>query len=81
MADDPKKSPRWTHIRVPVAIAQRINALVEATERAYAEGRVELPSSMADRVPAWFVIDNALNEQEARRERSRRPRRKTPAES
>jgi hypothetical protein len=31
---------------------------------------------MSDRVPVWFVIANALNEQEARRERSRRPRRK-----
>jgi hypothetical protein len=65
---------RWTHIRVPVELAERITRLAEATETAYAEGRIELPNAMAEHVPLWFVIANAIDEQEARRERSRRPR-------
>lgn len=65
---------RWTHIRIPVELAERINRLAEQTLAAHAEGRITLPTEMAERVPAWFVVENALDEQEARRERSRRPR-------
>jgi hypothetical protein len=68
---------RWTHVRVPVALAGRLDTLARKMERDYAEGRVSLPGEMADRVPVWFVIAAALDEQEARRERSRRPRKRS----
>ncbi len=43
---------------------------------AHGEGRLTLPNAMVEYVPSWYVIENALDEQAARRERSRRPRRK-----
>jgi hypothetical protein len=67
---------RWTHVRVPTELAERL--MIQAGEAliAHGEGRINLPSSMVEYVPVWWVIQNALNEQEARRERSRRPRSK-----
>lgn len=81
-ADDCSREPRvnmpkrrWTHVRVPVGLAERLAALAGEMLIAHGQGRLTLPNSMAEYVPAWFAIENALNEQEARRERSRRPRR------
>jgi hypothetical protein len=70
---------RWTHVRVPVELAQRLTALAGEMLIAHGEGRLTLPNAMAEYVPHWFVIANALDEQEARRERSRRPRKKQAA--
>jgi hypothetical protein len=67
---------RWTHIRVPVALAARLDRMAREMERAYSEGRLSVPGEMCEHVAVWFVIANALDEQESRRERSRRPRRK-----
>jgi hypothetical protein len=68
--------PRWTHVRVPVALAERLTRLAGEMLIAHGEGRVALPNAMAEKVPAWFVVQNALDEQEARRLRSNRPRAK-----
>lgn len=68
--------PRSTHVRMPVQLAQRIARLRDEAQRAYREGRIDVPSTMVDFVPAWFVIERALDEQEARRARSNRPRKK-----
>jgi hypothetical protein len=68
--------PGSTHMRMPVELARRIDRLREDMQRAYSEGRVEIPPTLCDRIPSWYVIANALDEQAARRERSRRPRRK-----
>jgi hypothetical protein len=74
------KATPSTHVRVPVEMARRLERLLERTKRAYAGGRLSVPPAMADRIPVWYVIQKALDEQEARRERSRRPRpRKVPA--
>ena len=70
---------RWTHIRVPVELAERLNGLAGEMLIAYSEGRLTLPNAMAEYVPAWYVVENALNEQAARRERSRRPHAKRRA--
>jgi hypothetical protein len=43
-------------------------------QAAYTEGRVEVPNDLADHIPRWFVIQDALDEVEARRGRSNRPR-------
>jgi predicted DNA-binding protein len=72
---------RWTHIRVPVELAERLTSLAGEMLIAHGEGRVTLPNSMVEYVPAYYVIVNALNEQQARRERSRRPRAKQSADT
>jgi hypothetical protein len=74
MANDRK----WRLVRMPEVLAQRLEVLAHAAAKAYSEGRRDLPAAMVDRVPMWFVVANALDEQEARRERSRRPRRSVP---
>jgi hypothetical protein len=71
------KPARWTHIRVPVELARRIDRLTGELRAAYSAGRVEIPSAMCERIPAWYTIANALDEQEARRARSARPRKKS----
>lgn len=71
MANDRK----WRLVRMPEVLAQRLEVLAQAAAKAYSEGRRDLPAAMVDRVPMWYVIENALDEQAARRERSRRPRR------
>jgi hypothetical protein len=68
------KSRRWTHVVVPVELAARLNALAGEMLIAHGEGRMALPNAMVEYVPPWFVIANALDEQAARRVRSRRPR-------
>jgi hypothetical protein len=83
-ADDCSREPRvnmlkprrWRLVRVPEHLARRLERLSAEMMAAYQEGRVALPNSMAEAVPMWAVIENALNEQSARRERSRRPRSK-----
>lgn len=65
---------RWTHIRVPVELAERISGLAADLQRAYAEGRVEVPGDLCERIPQWYVIQAALDHQQSKRERSRRPR-------
>jgi hypothetical protein len=73
--DSPRPN-KWTHVQVPTELAERL--MIQAGEAllAHGEGRITLQSSMVEYVPVWWVIQNALNEQEARRERSRRPRKK-----
>jgi hypothetical protein len=70
---------RWTHVRVPVRLAERLNALAGEMLIAHGEGRLTLPNAMAEYVPLWHVIERALDEVESRRERSRRPRSKRAA--
>jgi hypothetical protein len=72
MADAAK---RWRVIRVPEDLARRLDRLAGEMLIAYGEGRVTVPNSMAEYIPPWFIVETALNEVEARRERSRRPRR------
>jgi hypothetical protein len=72
----PSDAKKWRLVRMPEVLAQRLEVLAHAAEKAYSEGRRDLPAAMVDRVPMWFVVANALDEQEARRERSRKPRRK-----
>lgn len=67
---------RWTHVRVPVGLAGRLARLADDMHAAYVRGRVELPGSMAERIPVWYVIQAALDEVESRRARSARPRTK-----
>ena len=64
---------------MPVELAERLTAEAGEMLVAYGEGRLSLPTALADYVPAWFVIKVALDEREARRARSARPRRKRGA--
>jgi hypothetical protein len=57
-----------------VDLAARLDGMARAMERRYGEGRVTLPAQFAGKVPVWLAIAAALDEQDARRERSRRPR-------
>jgi hypothetical protein len=41
---------------------------------AHTEGRVKVPNDLVEHIPDWFVIQHALDEMEARRVRSNRPR-------
>jgi hypothetical protein len=68
------KAQQWTHIRVPIDLAGRLDRLVAEMGRAYSEGRLSVPNAMCERIPAWYVIQSALDEVEARRARSARPR-------
>ncbi len=72
----PSDAKKWRLVRMPESLARRLEALARAAEKAYSEGRIDLPALAVDHVPLWYAVENALNEQEARRERSRRPRRK-----
>jgi predicted transcriptional regulator len=65
---------RWRTVRLPEDLASRLDRLAAETERAHREGRITLPSEHADRVPLWLAIERALDEVEARRVRSRKPR-------
>jgi hypothetical protein len=65
---------RWRLVRVPEALALRLERLTAEMERAYSEGKVTVPNEQAERIPLWLVISRALDEQEARRARSARPR-------
>jgi hypothetical protein len=67
---------KWRLVRMPETLACRLEDLARAAEKAYAEGRRDLPALMVEKVPLWFVIQNALDEQDARRQRSRRPKAK-----
>jgi DNA-directed RNA polymerase sigma subunit (sigma70/sigma32) len=67
---------QWKMVRIPEHLAERLDALAEATHKAHVEGRITLPAQFADRVPTWLVIERLLAEVEARRERSRRPRKR-----
>jgi hypothetical protein len=69
---------QWTHIRVPAALASRLAPLAQQAEANHAAGRSPLPPEHCERCPVWLIIARALDEQEARRERSRRPRRRAP---
>jgi hypothetical protein len=70
------KPRKWRLVRMPEGLAVRLERLSGEMHAAYVEGRVTLPGSMAEAVPMWAVVENALDEQEARRARSNRPRRK-----
>lgn len=63
-------------VRLPTTLAERLDRLADKTEKAYREGRVELPPEHADHVPLWLVVERMLTEVEAKRERSRRPRKR-----
>jgi hypothetical protein len=67
---------QWRMVRLPVALAERLDRLAEQTERNYREGRVELPAEYADHCPLWLVVERLANEVESRRVRSNRPRRR-----
>jgi hypothetical protein len=69
---------RWRVVRIPETLGERLDVLVEQMQRAYAEGRLDVPTAMCERIPPWYAIQAALDEQAARRVRSRRPRRKQP---
>lgn len=66
------KTGRWTHIRVPVELAARIDQLRTTLQTAYVTGRIQVPDAFCERIPAWYTIQHALDEQEARRQRSRK---------
>ena len=68
------RSSRWTHIRVPTDLKDRLDRLRDAIQLAYTEGRVKLPNHLAEYIPVWYVIQDTLDEVEARRVRSNRPR-------
>jgi hypothetical protein len=63
-------------IKVPQALAARLERLRDAMERAYTEGRINVPTQLCQHIPTWYVIQSALDEVEARRVRSNRPRRR-----
>jgi hypothetical protein len=62
------------HVRMPVRLIRRINRLRDEMQAAYAEGRISVPTSLCERIPAWFIVEAALDEVEVRRARSARPR-------
>src|SRR5437016_665166 len=68
------RSNRSTHIRVPTYLRARLSRLRDEVQVAYTEGRVEVPNDLVKHIPVWFVIEDALDEVEARRVRSNRPR-------
>jgi hypothetical protein len=43
-------------------------------QAAHGEGRVSVPTELCEHIPVWYVIQAALDEVEARRARSNRPR-------
>ncbi len=69
------RPPAWKVVRIPSALADRIAALADRMMLAHAEGRYPLPAEFVEHVPPHHVIDRAVAEMEARRERSRRHRR------
>jgi hypothetical protein len=68
------RTKRWTHIRVPTVLAARLNLLRDKMQVLYAEGRIEVPNEHVEHIPLWYVIQDALDEKEARRVRSNRRR-------
>jgi hypothetical protein len=70
---------RWRLVRVPEALAQRLESLAADTGLAYAEGRLDLPTEFCERIPLWLVIERALDQVEAKRIRSARPRKRQPS--
>jgi hypothetical protein len=73
MTGDTKK---WRLVRMPEGLAQRLEVLAQAAEKAYSEGRRDLPAAVIDRVPLWFVVQDSLDHIEAKRARSKAPRAK-----
>jgi hypothetical protein len=65
-----------TLVRVPIALATRLARLRDEMQAAYTEGRIDVPGGLCEHIPVWYVIESALNEVEARRVRSGRPRAK-----
>jgi hypothetical protein len=59
---------------LPTALAHRLRRLRDEMQRAYTEGRLDVPTEHGERIPLWYVIESALNEVEQRCVRSGRPR-------
>jgi hypothetical protein len=68
------RSKRSTHVRVTTDLAARLNRLRDEMQAAYSLGRLDVPGEYAEHIPIHYVIETALNEVEARRSRSNRPR-------
>lgn len=70
---------RYTHIRVPVEVKQRVESFARRLERSAIEGgqrRLPDRGNTGEIVcPLWHAIDVALAEVEAHRERGRGKRR------
>jgi hypothetical protein len=62
----------WQNLRIPRELHGRLAAAAEAALAAHEEGRSALPSEYVERVPLYFVIQQALDEQDAHRERARK---------
>lgn len=71
MSDTPTA---WRMVRLPVELADRLASLARDLESSYCRGRAKLPAEYCERVPIHHVIDRALSEVEAHRDRSRRRR-------
>jgi hypothetical protein len=61
-------------IKFPEDLFARIERLREQLQAAYGEGRIDVPTEHCEHIPLWYVIQAALDEVEARRVRSNRPR-------
>jgi hypothetical protein len=68
-------SKHVTHIKVPIALYHRLKQRRDEMQRAYGEGRLPVPGKYAERIPLHYIISNLLDETDARRARSARPRR------
>ena len=69
----------WVQVRLPAELHARLVGLAAEVQAAHVAGRTVLPGEFADRVPLHHVVARLLDEVEARRERSRRPRNRKPA--
>jgi hypothetical protein len=67
---------RWSTIRVPMRLRKRIEALCQAETQRYTEGRTAAVavSDRTEAVPAYALIESALDELDDKRKRSNRKR-------
>ena len=69
----------WKMIRVPTDLHARLVRHVAEIEAARERGQAIVPGEFADGVPLHHAIARLLDEVEARRGRSRKPRRRSEA--
>jgi hypothetical protein len=72
-------SVAWTSIRIPVELRDELEALSRELMDGYQEGRQGLPGRHAESVPWYHVIERALADYKAHRERGRRSKKTVKA--
>ena len=63
---------KWTMVRLPLELHRRLKTLQLEVQDAYEQGRASVPDQYCENVPLHFVIERAVDDWVAHRERSRK---------